>query len=66
MHEQVTGANHFETGRALSNLAFVAKTLGNVVDARKLFTQALAIYEQVLGSDHHATVGIRDQIANLP
>jgi tetratricopeptide (TPR) repeat protein len=55
----VLGPQHPDTASSLNNLALLLKTQGDYAAARPLFERALAIFENVLGTDHPNTKVVR-------
>jgi tetratricopeptide (TPR) repeat protein len=52
VYESLYGAESFEAGEALSNLATVSKWMGRYADAESLNRRALAIHERRYGPQH--------------
>jgi tetratricopeptide (TPR) repeat protein len=65
MSEQEQGAEHLDTARDASTLAYLYRVQGEYEQAEPLLVRALVIYEQQLGPEHPLTQIIRGNYSAL-
>jgi tetratricopeptide (TPR) repeat protein len=65
MSEQEQGAEHLDTARAASTLAYLYDAQGKYEQAEPLLMRTLAIYEQQLGPEHPVTATSLNNLAEL-
>ena len=59
------GPNHHDVAISLNNLALIYRTQGNNARATPLYQRALAITEQILGSENPGIIEILYNLAEL-
>jgi hypothetical protein len=62
----LNGQNHLDVAVILNNLGRIAKTQGELSEARAYFARALAIFRDHLGEGHPDTAMTQEHLEMLP